>query len=292
MGGVDFLKIIVLMDDRSPATGDLVAQHGASYFLEVGRGDEITNILVDVGQSSEMLFHNMERLCLSPEMVDVMVLTHCHYDHTGDLAEVVRAVGKKDLPVVSHPAVFRPHFAWRPCLRHIGVPHGNGPAEVEEAGGKLLLSSDPVPLMEGVSTLGEVPRRTDFEDPGVKAVTSVNGKLAEDLLVDDTAVAVHIEGRGVVVVTGCSHSGIINILRYSMELFPGMPLDGVIGGFHLIKADDDRIEKTMSAMAEMNPRWIAAGHCTGFNAQVALRNRFGQVFEPLFAGMEVTVSKS
>ncbi len=290
MGGVEFLKILVLMDDATPGTGDLVAQHGASFFLEVSNGKEIRNILVDVGQSSEMLFHNMDRLCLSPEMIDIIVLTHCHYDHTGDLAKFVRSVGKRDLPVVAHPDVFRPHFTWRPCLRHIGIPHGNGPAEIEEAGAKLLLSADPVPLMEGVTTLGEVPRRTDFEEPGVKAVTSVNGKLAEDLLADDTAVAVHVEGRGVVVVTGCSHSGVINILRYSMELFPGMLLDGVIGGFHLIKADERRIGKTVSAMAELKPRWIAAGHCTGFNAQVALRNRFKEAFEPLFVGKEMTVS--
>ncbi len=291
MGGVDFLKIIVLMDDRSPGTGDLIAQHGASYFLEIGSGDEIRNILVDVGQSWEMLFHNMERLCLSPEMLDVIVLTHCHYDHTGDLAEVVRASGKRDLPVVAHPAVFRPHFTWRPCLRHIGVPHGNGPAEVEEAGGKLLLSSDPVPLLEGVTTLGEVPRRTDFEEPGVKAVTSVNGKLAEDHVADDTAVAVNVDGRGIVVVTGCSHSGVINILRRSLELFPETSLDGVLGGFHLIKADDERIGKTVSSLAELGPRWIAAGHCTGFNAQVAFRNHFGERFEPLFVGKAVTVSQ-
>ncbi|MFP4482936.1 MAG: MBL fold metallo-hydrolase [Thermovirgaceae bacterium] len=292
MGGVEFLKIIVLMDDATPGTGDLVAQHGASFFLEIGSGDEIRNVLVDVGQSSEMLFYNMDRLCLSPEMVDAIVLTHCHYDHTGDLAEVIRAVGKGDLPVVAHPTLFRPHFAYRPCLRHVGVPHGNGPAEVEAAGGKLLLSADPVPLLDGVTTLGEVSRTTDFEEPGVKAVTSMDDKLVEDPLVDDTALAVQVEGQGVVVITGCSHSGIINILRRSLELFPGAPLDGVLGGFHLIKADDERIEKTVSAMADMKPRWIAAGHCTGFNAQVALRNRFKQTFEPLFVGKTVTVSKS
>jgi len=126
MVGMEFVKITVLMDDATPGTGDLVAQHGASFFLEIGTGEEIRNILVDVGQSSEMLFHNMDRLCLSPEMVDAIVLTHCHYDHTGGLAEVLRATGKKDLPVIAHPTVFRPHFAYKPCLRHIGVPRGNG----------------------------------------------------------------------------------------------------------------------------------------------------------------------
>ncbi len=290
MRGVKFLKIIVVMDDATSGSGDLIAQHGASFFLEISNGEEIRNILVDVGQSSGMLFHNMERLCLSPEMVDIIVLTHCHYDHTGDLAEVVRAVGKRDLPVVAHPTLFRPHFAYRPCLRHIGVPYGNGPAEVEAAGGKLLLSTAPVPLLEGVTVLGEVPRITDFEEPGVNAVTSLDDKLVEDPLEDDTALAVYIEGQGVVVVTGCSHSGVINILRYSLELFPGMPLDGVLGGFHLIKADDRRIEKTVSAMADLKPRWVAAGHCTGFNAQVALRNRFKEAFEPLFVGKTMTVS--
>jgi len=292
MVGMEFVKITVLMDDATPGTGDLVAQHGASFFLEIGTGEEIRNILVDVGQSSEMLFHNMDRLCLSPEMIDAVVLTHCHYDHTGGLAEVLRATGKKDLPVIAHPALFRPHFAYRPCLRHIGVPCGNGPSEIEEAGGKLLLSSDAVPLMDGVTTLGEVPRTTGFETPGVKAVTPVDGKLAEDPLPDDTALAVYVRNRGVVVVTGCSHSGIINILERSLELFPGAPLDGVLGGFHLIKADDERIGKTVSALAGLDPRWIAAGHCTGFNAQVAFRNHFGERFEPLFVGKAVTVSQS
>lgn len=206
--------------------GDLAAQHGASFFLEIGCGGEIRSIFVDIGQSSGTLFHNMERLCLSPEMVDAIVLTHCHYDHKGDLVEVIRATGKRDLPVVAHPTVFRPHFAYRPILRHIGVPHGNGPKEVEEAGGKLLLASGPVMPMEGVMVLGEVACTTDFEEPGVRAVTPVDGELVEDSLPDDTALDVHVEGRGVVVITGCSHSGIISILGRSLELFPGPPLMG------------------------------------------------------------------
>ncbi len=146
-------------------------------------------------------------------------------------------------------------------------------------------------LANGVTTIGEVPRTTDFEKAEKNRYTVIDGHFVADPLRDDMALAVNIEGHGIVVITGCSHSGVINIIRRSLELFPDASLEGVIGGFHLKKADPERIEKTAEALEELHPRWVAAGHCTGFNAQVAFRNRFGKDFQPLFTGKTLTVPR-
>ena len=150
MKSVNSLKITVLMDDAVPGNTDLVAQHGASFFLEIEAEKDKMCVLVDVGQSSKALFHNMSRLDIDPESIDILVLTHCHYDHTGALVDLLRASKKKDLPVIAHPTLFRPHFACKPVISYIGVPQGNGPLEIESAGGKLLLSKDLVHLLEFV----------------------------------------------------------------------------------------------------------------------------------------------
>lgn len=98
MKGVNLLKITVLMDDAVPGNTDLVAQHSASFFLEIKAEKEKTCVLVDVGQSSKALFHNMSRLNIDPESIDILVLTHCHYDHTGAVVDLLRASKKKTCP--------------------------------------------------------------------------------------------------------------------------------------------------------------------------------------------------
>ena len=292
MKSVNSLKITVLMDDAVPGNTDLVAQHGASFFLEIEAEKDKMCVLVDVGQSSKALFHNMNKLHIDPESIDILILTHCHYDHTGALVDLLRASKKKDLPVIAHPTLFRPHFACKPVISYIGVPQGNGPLEIESAGGKLLLSKDPVQLREGVIVLGEIPRKTDFEEPSINAITIEEGRVKKDMLFDDTALAVNVEGHGIVIVTGCSHSGIVNIALRAKDIFPGIPIEGILGGFHLKDVDPECIEKTVSRLASLKPSWIAAGHCTGFDAMVAFKNYFGDDFTPLHVGKTVTIPKS
>ena len=164
--------------------------------------------------------------------------------------------------------------------------------EIESAGGKLLLSKDPVQLREGVIVLGEIPRKTDFEEPSINAITIEEGRVKKDMLFDDTALAVNVEGHGIVIVTGCSHSGIVNIALRAKDIFPGIPIEGILGGFHLKDVDSEHIEKTVSQLASLKPSWIAAGHCTGFDAMVAFKNYFGDDFTPLHVGKTVTIPKS
>jgi len=286
---LDRLSLTVVVDDAAGQDSALRAQHGLSVWMEGVAGEQTLRLLLDVGQSFDTLRHNMSLLGLAPGSLDALVLSHGHYDHTGGMASLVRATDKA-LPVVAHPDLFRPIVFLEPGPRSIGVrPEDQRPA-VQAAGGVLLLSTDPVPLGPGMTTTGVVPRSSGFEESLLAAYTVAEGHLRTDPLEDDLAVVARIRGRGLVVVTGCSHAGIVNVVRRGMELFPGEALDGVVGGFHLGSASAERLTRTLDALEELAPRWIAPGHCTGFEAQRAFKDRFGAAFVRPYAGLILTVA--
>jgi 7,8-dihydropterin-6-yl-methyl-4-(beta-D-ribofuranosyl)aminobenzene 5'-phosphate synthase len=285
MESLDRLKITVLAEDSVGYERSLLGQHGISLLLEAWKGAVKRNILVDVGQYSHALLFNMKQLGIDPGCIDVICITHCHYDHTGGIVDVLKAVGKRDLPVVAHPETFRLHFKTDPYLRHIGVAGGDLKAMIEEAGGVLFLCRDPLELMPGITTSGEVKRETDFERVGIPLRTLVDGRLREDTLPDDVSVAAKLANGGCAIVTGCSHAGIVNIVRSCGDLTGTNRIEYVVGGFHLVEAEETRIAKTVEALASMDVRRVASGHCTGFRAQVAFHLKFKDRFTPLTTGM-------
>lgn len=280
---LDELTVTVLAEDSVPYESPLLGQHGVSYWLEAEREGITKRILVDVGQNPEALLFNIEKLAIPLSQTDAIVLTHCHYDHTKGLARVLEAIGKKNVPVIAHPALFRLNFVTDPFFQHVGVMQGDRPEDLRAKGGELVLVSGPLQLMPGISTTGEVPRVTDFEEVGIALSTlDGNGRVVPDRMPDDLSLAARIKDRGIVLVTGCSHAGIINILRNVAAR--GEKLEAVIGGLHLVEASDERIEKTVRALAEYSPSLVAAGHCTGFRAQAALYRMLGERFSTMGAG--------
>jgi len=166
---------------------------------------------------------------------------------------------------------------------------GDSREDIERAGGRLFLTEDPLALIAGLVTTGEVPRKTDFENPGIALSTIDNGKLKEDQVLDDISLVACVKNKGIVIITGCSHAGIVNITQYAVELTGIIKIEGIIGGFHLIEASKERIDRTVDALSRFDVNWIAAGHCTGFRAQVALYNKFGERFIPLRTGMNFNI---
>ncbi|MEA4881342.1 MAG: MBL fold metallo-hydrolase [Synergistaceae bacterium] len=278
------LRVTVLAEDTVPYESPLLGQHGVSFWLEAeGADGGKSNILVDVGQNPDALLYNIEKLGIPLDRTDAVVITHCHYDHTRGLTKILKAIGKRDLPVIAHPALFRPNFIMDPFIRHVGVLDGDYPQSLREAGAQLILVSEPLQLMPGLVTTGEVPRKTDFEEVGISLYTlDPEGKPIPDLMADDLSLIARVEGLGAVVVTGCSHAGIINIVRHSIK--EGEHLEAVIGGLHLVEASDERIQKTASALEEFAPSLVAAGHCTGLRAQCAFLGIFGERFAPMGSG--------
>lgn len=289
IGQVDSLQITVLVDDYAGYETSFLAQHGISILLDVKSGETEKRILMDVGQSSVPILHNMGILDINPASIDMVFLSHCHYDHTKGLVEILRSIGKEWLPIVAHPTIFRPNFVLKPYLRHIGVTGENREDQVKQNGGCPVLIKEPFELLPGVVSSGEVERTTDFEMSSLGACNVENGKLQRDQMQDDMSLIVNIRNTGLVIVTGCAHAGIVNIIRHSIKLTRVQRIEGVIGGLHLIDAGAERIEKTAQALAEIGPGWVLAGHCTGFAASNRISTTLGDRFGLLHAGMTITI---
>ncbi|MEA3224071.1 MAG: MBL fold metallo-hydrolase [Thermodesulfobacteriota bacterium] len=279
------IKIIIVAEDTVLYESPYLGQHGISILLIAEAGGATKKFLVDVGQNPTALLENMSKMDISPSHIDAIVLTHCHYDHTQGVARILKEIGKSDIPVIAHPDLFRLNFITDPHFRHLGIMDGDKEADIETSGGKLCLTKDPIQILPGLITTGEVKRQTDFEEVGMDLFTIKNGKIETDLMTDDISVVANLKEKGLVVVTGCSHAGIVNIIKHAIKLTGTKKVHGIIGGFHLIEASTNRIKKTVQELERLNPDWIAAGHCTGFEAQVELYNTFKDRFSPLHTGM-------
>lgn len=286
---LDSLKIIVLAEDSVLYESPYLGQHGVSFLLEGAKGSDVMRILVDVGQNSQALLNNMKLMNISPSIIDAVVLTHCHYDHTQGVARMLKEIGRGDIQVIAHRDIFRLNFVTEPYLRHVGIMPGDSREEIEKAGGSLLLTKDPVKLMSGITTTGEVKRQTDFEEVGIALKTIEGGEVVDDQMLDDISVVANVNRKGLVIVTGCSHAGIVNIAKHAVELTSCDKIEGILGGLHLVDAPDDRIKRTSEELSKLNPKWICVGHCTGFKAQVELYRAFRERFSPLQTGMQFVI---
>jgi 7,8-dihydropterin-6-yl-methyl-4-(beta-D-ribofuranosyl)aminobenzene 5'-phosphate synthase len=231
----------------------------------------------------------MRLMNILPASIDAIVLTHCHYDHTQGVANLLRETEKSDIPVIAHPDIFRMHFVTEPHFRHVGIMPGDSKEEIEKAGGRLFLTRDPFVIMLGIMTTGEVRRQTEFEEVGIGLKTIEDGMVKDDQMLDDISVVANVKEKGLVIVTGCSHAGIVNIAKHAIELTGCEKIEGIIGGLHLIEASDARIKRTVEELSKLNVKWICAGHCTGFKAQVELYLKFGERFSPLHTGMQLEI---
>lgn len=241
---------------------------------------------MDAGQSALPILHNMKLLDIDPASIDAVVLSHCHYDHTEGLVDTLKAIGRKNIPVIAHPGIFRPNYIFNPFIRNIGVMKENGSKAIEDAGGLLVLVDEPFEIMPGVIATGVVPRKRDFEKQGIGTYNIEDGKVSPDEIIDDLSLAVKVKGKGLAIISGCSHAGIINIIEWSREISMEPKVGVVIGGFHLIEASQDRIEKTAQALKTLNVGRVITGHCTGLAALCEFSRVLGDRFEHLHVGTE------
>lgn len=289
-GELDELEVLVMCEDSVMYESSFLGQHGISLLVRARSGGFARSFLMDVGQNPKALLANFPLMGADLKEIDGIVVTHCHYDHTQGLAEVVRAIGKSDLPVIAHPSIFRLNFITAPYLRNVGVLRGDAAERLYEAGAELYLCADPLRLMPGLFTTGQVRRRTDFEEVGISSLATLeSGRVMKDEMQDDVSLVARVRGKSPVVLTGCSHAGIVNILKQVSEMCAVNGFENVIGGLHLVEAPDDRIRKTCEALKGFAFNALTAGHCTGFRAQAALHAAFGTKFSPLQTGMRFRV---
>jgi 7,8-dihydropterin-6-yl-methyl-4-(beta-D-ribofuranosyl)aminobenzene 5'-phosphate synthase len=254
----------------------LRAEHGFSALIETRRGDQRSTLLFDTGLSPDAMVENADRLQISFDDVQATVLSHGHFDHAGGLAGVAQRRGRAGMPMTLHPAVWTRRRLTLPGGGDLELPTLSR-AALEAEGFAVIERTVPSILLDGsVLVTGEVDRTTEFERGMPPAHQAWDGSAwrHDPLVVDDQALVVHVRGRGLVVVTGCGHAGVVNIVRHAMRLTGVSRLAGLVGGFHLGgPAFEPVIEPTVAALEQWDPALVVPGHCTGWRAQHALAAR-------------------
>jgi len=264
------IKITTLSENTAAFAG-VLAEHGLSVLVET---DE-ANVLLDTGLSISVA-NNVETLGVNLKNVDKIVISHGHHDHTGGLRDVLRKMRKK-VEVIGHPDIMASKYAKREGFPagYIGIPFDR--RELESLGAVFVLSPGPVRISENIITAGEVPMNTEYETIDQFLKEMKEGELVPDQLLDDRALFIKTD-KGLVVILGCAHRGIINTLHHAQELTGEQRIEMVIGGCHLMNSSEERVWLTIAALKELGVHKIGVSHCTSLPAAAMMAHEFGEDF--------------
>lgn len=284
---VDAAEVTILVDNvmdallpstervkRAPMAWDsfesepLVAEHGYSLLLTIQKDGHKQSILYDTGLGKDTLVHNMDVLGIDPGELRAIVLSHGHTDHHGGLKGLLQRLGQRRLPLVLHPDAWRDRKIVFPGGKEMHLPAPSR-ADLLREGVEVLERRDPSLLLDGmVLVTGQVARTTDFEKGVASHLARTNGDWEPDEWIwDDQAAVVNVQDKGLVILSGCSHAGIVNVLRYARHLTGVEKVHAVMGGFHLSGAFFEKIiPPTVDALNTLAPDVIVPGHCTGWKA--------------------------
>ena len=244
---------------------------------------------------------NLRRMEIDPRSVGLIALSHGHHDHCAALSEflaelnlgyeskewaepitadkVAGWMGANLVPVIVHPAAFRERWWKKEDGTWVGPMTPPPRLEWEALGGIIRCSETPYPLRSGCWTTGYVPRKS-FEHSGrpVRLYYRQGDTLTPDDLEEDQAIVINVKGKGLVILSGCAHAGIINTVNYARE-FSGIDrVYAIIGGFHLARSKPDEIQATIDAVQELQPEFLVPSHCTGFEAICAFSRQMPDQF--------------
>lgn len=264
------VTVTILVENTTPDSR-LVGEYGFAAMVQV----EDYRFLFDTG-SKDALFVNAKRMGVDLDFLDDIVISHGHFDHTGGLEALLKMRGGRR--VIIHPDAWLPKFV-------AGLPGFDEPRfigmrvtreEVARLASTIVENSSAYELRPGVLVSGAIPRTNSYEDTGGQFLRRRNeaDDYETDLLVDDQAVIID-HPEGLVVVSGCAHSGLINTLEYAQKLTGCSRIQAFIGGTHLMSAGEERLEKTLRALESYDIQRLVVAHCTGFYAAARLYGHFG-----------------
>jgi len=257
-----------------------LAQHGFSALVTATRAGRSRRLLFDTGMTPTGCLDNLRRLGQDPADVEAIVCSHGHFDHTTGLSGLVTALGHRNMPVLIHPEFWTRRRLAIPGRDPIELPTTSRRAFVD-TGFEIVEGRRPSFVFDGSLLItGEVDRTTDFER-GFAIHEALRGQRWEPdpLVLDDQALIAHVAGHGLVVLTGCGHAGVINIVRYAQRLTGIDDVYAVIGGFHLNgPLFEPVIGPTCDAFADLAPKVLVPAHCTGWRAVHSIAARFPDAF--------------
>jgi 7,8-dihydropterin-6-yl-methyl-4-(beta-D-ribofuranosyl)aminobenzene 5'-phosphate synthase len=266
------IRITILCENL---VGKLVGlgEHGFSAFIETSNG----NYLFDTGSGRSIIANS---LTLNKDLRSIrkIFLSHGHHDHTGGLPEVLKICGEVD--VHAHPHVFLDRIAVlkegnKETKRFVGIPYKR--EYLESLGVNFILNTGFIQIKEGMFLTGEVPRKTTFEKPDPRLFADVDGKTTQDIFLDDQSLVIDTK-KGLVLILGCAHSGMINIIHHVINKMRKDKFHAILGGTHLDFLTPEQLEESIKSLKKIGIEKIGVSHCTGMRAAFRLQQEFGARF--------------
>jgi 7,8-dihydropterin-6-yl-methyl-4-(beta-D-ribofuranosyl)aminobenzene 5'-phosphate synthase len=280
-----------------PKRGPVLCENGISFFAEIYADNQVFRLLFDAGFTATVIRHNMRVLGVDPRQIDHVVISHGHPDHCGDLPAVLREIGHP-VPVAVHPDAFWPRYLRLETGEISSFLNFNINQRMwEDAGGRLVLNEGPVEIGPGTVATGHIERTVPFEPPQPAATLSTalyhicKGHSQPDDVPDDQAVAINVRDKGLVILTGCAHAGIINSIKAAQAATGVEEIYGIFGGFHLgfPGVPEENTQRTIEALQAINPKMLSPMHCTGFKAISTISRAMPDAFLLQAAGTRISI---
>ncbi len=268
----------------------ILAEHGFSALIKTTAAGKAHTLLFDFGFSEDGALKNANVLGLNMREVEAAVLSHGHSDHTGALSAFGSVIGKKNLPLVVHPSAFKsPRYLKLGDNLKIYFPRLTREM-IQSAGFTIVETEKPYWMLDNtILFLGGIPRRTDFEKGFPLAHCEKDGNEIPDAIEDDSSVVMHLKDKGLVILSGCAHAGIVNTVRYAVEITGIDRIHAVMGGFHLSGAFFEQIiGRTALELQKFSPTYVIPTHCTGRKAIMEIEKKMPGEFILNMAGTKLT----
>ena len=273
-------------------TDTLLAEHGLSMLVTVQRGEEKHALLLDTGYTQIGVLHNMKKLEVDPNEVETIVLSHAHMDHTGCLYPLLDKM-TRSVTLAVHPEAFTfPRFKELKDGKKIRFPRTLIRDELIRRDVNLLETKHPTSILgDMVMITGGVTRQTGFEKGLPNALIERDGQLEEDPIADDQSLVIHLKEKGLVVIAGCCHAGIINTVLQAQKITGIERVHGILGGFHLIgPSAETLLENTVEELKKIDPNVLVPMHCTGWKGIHRISEVFSDAFTLNSVGTKITLN--
>lgn len=282
------MTVTVLVDNTASFGTTYLAQHAFSLMVNIETNNKHHKIIFDVGASAMPILHNMKLMNIDLYDCDSIVLSHCHLDHTGGLFNIIENMNNQ-VTLYCHSTLFRHCFKEEPQYKNCGIQGDHLKMHILSHIDNIINTDEPIKIANGIYTTGEIQRSENNPTYNKTTYYTINEDAEKviDTIADENALIINIEEKGLVIITGCCHSGVINTVEHAMQVTGINKIHSIIGGLHMLNFETQEINDVVDKLNAIGVESLYLGHCTGEEAKRIIKERFDGKCDFLAVGKSI-----